>query len=366
MGKSELITKSFTFEGKRYYVRAKNEKEAIIKMANKQRNLAEGKVVISGNTTVEVWATKCVETYKTNQSEITRKTYLSRMKTCITDKIGNRPLKTIKPFDVQSLLNDLQDDSQYQISAVYQMLKFIFSKAKVNKLIAEDPTIDLQKPRGTKETRRALTEKEEHHFLEVCKKSDQFIVFLLMYYCGCRTSEAKEAMGKDIIQISDDTGVYPVLHIRGTKTKNADRNVPIPQELYDRIKDTPKFSYIAANKAGNKHTENSFKRAVKALRRAMNISMGCRVYRNQLIPPYPLADDFVPYCLRHTYCTNLCKKDVDIRTAQHLMGHSTIELTANIYTHIDNSSVIKAAQKMQEKDGTVAPAVAPTLRIIEK
>ena len=171
-----------------------------------------------------------------------------------------------------------------------------------------------------------------------------------MYYCGCRTSEAKEAMGKDIFKINDGVITYPVLHIRGTKTVNADRNVPIPPELYAIIKDTHPFSYIAPNDAGNKHTENSFKRAIKALRRAMNISMGCRVYRNQLMPPYPLAEDFVPYCLRHTYCTNLCKKGVDIRTAQYLMGHSTIELTANIYTHTDNSSVIAAAKKMQGKE----------------
>lgn len=344
----EYVRKTFTFDGKRYTVRGHTEKEAIIKMANKIRDLEEGKVVISGNTTVEVWAMKCVETYKTNQSEITRKTYLARMRACIFDKIGDRPLKTVKPFDVQAVLNDLQGSSQYHISAVYQMLRFIFSKAKINKLIAEDPTLDLQKPRGTKEPRRALTASEEEHFLKVCR-NDRFIIFLLMYYCGCRTSEAREAMGKDIIKISDDTGTYPVLHIRGTKTKNADRNVPIPQELYERIKDTPKFSYIATSKTGHKYTDSNFRQATKTLRREMNISMGCRVYRNHLIPPYPLAEDFVPYCLRHTYCTNLCKKGVDIRTAQHLMGHSTIELTANIYTHIDNSSVIAAAQIMQNK-----------------
>ena len=141
--------------------------------------------------------------------------------------------------------------------------------------------------------------------------------------------------------------------------------------LYEKIKDTPKSSYIAPNHAGNKHTENSFKRAVKALRRALNISMGCKVYRNQLIPPYPLADDFVPYDLRHTYCTRLCKQKVDIRVAQKLMGHSDIRLTANIYTHADNSNIIEAAQLMQASKKTnqtsdVAPAVAPTLRVIEK
>lgn len=35
----EYIRKTFTFEGKRYTVRGKTEKEAIMKMANKQRDL---------------------------------------------------------------------------------------------------------------------------------------------------------------------------------------------------------------------------------------------------------------------------------------------------------------------------------------
>ena len=88
--------------------------------------------------------------------------------------------------------------------------------------------------------------------------------------------------------------------------------------------------------------------------------MGCEVYRNKLMPPYPLADDIVPYCLRHTYCTNLCRKKVDIRIAQYLLGHSDIRLTANIYTHVDNSDVIEAAQLIAK---SVTPSVTPNTTI---
>ena len=73
---------------------------------------------------------------------------------------------------------------------------------------------------------------------------------------------------------------------------------------------------------------------------------GYKCYRNQLQPPLPLAEDFVPYCLRHTFCTNLAKAGVDIRTAQKLMGHSNIQMTANIYTHVDDSQIQIAAEKM--------------------
>lgn len=76
----------------------------------------------------------------------------------------------------------------------------------------------------------------------------------------------------------------------------------------------------------------------------MNISMRCKRYRNYLQSQCPLAEDFVPYNLRHTFCTDLQKKGVDIRTAQKLMGHSDITLTANIYTNLDNNDVISAAK----------------------
>ena len=166
-----------------------------------------------------------------------------------------------------------------------------------------------------------------------------------MYYCGCRPSEAREVMGKDISFINNQ----PVLHIRGTKTDNADRVVPIPEVLFEKIKDTAPDNYVGTNIYGEKLSQSSYDKLCRKLYREMNISMGCKVYRSQLVPPYPLAEDFVPYCLRHTYCTDLQKKGVDIRIAQYLMGHADIKMTANIYTHIDENTVLNVADKLNKK-----------------
>lgn len=54
----------------------------------KKRDLKEGRTVISSNMTVEAWAYKVVETYKTRQKEVTRKTYISRIRHCILEEIG--------------------------------------------------------------------------------------------------------------------------------------------------------------------------------------------------------------------------------------------------------------------------------------
>lgn len=342
---SDYITKTFTFEGKRYYVRGKTEREALLKLANKQRDLEEGKVAVNGNMTVSAWAYKAVETYKTNQKDITREKYIQRMKKCILDEIGDMPLKQVKPFDCQMVLNKQSGKSKTQINETYQTLKFIFNTARINKLIVSDPSLDIVKPKGYKNTRRALTDEERHHFLKVAETDERFNLFLLMYYCGCRPSEAREVMGKDI----DFLNEQPMLHIRGTKTENADRVVPIPDVFYDKIKDVKPDEYVGSTSKGKKHDQQTYKRLCKRLYREMNISMGCEVYRNALVPPYPLADDFVPYCLRHTYCTDLQKKGVDIRVAQYLMGHADIQMTANIYTHIDDSTVLDVAEKLNKK-----------------
>ena len=101
------------------------------------------------------------------------------------------------------------------------------------------------------------------------------------------------------------------------------------------------YAPVCKTRMDTQFNEQSTKRAWKSIERDMNIAMGCKVYRNELIPPYPLADDLSPYCLRHTYCTNLAKRNVDIRTAQQLMGHSDISLTANIYTHVTTEHLSK-------------------------
>lgn len=71
----------------------------------------------------------------------------------------------------------------------------------------------------------------------------------------------------------------------------------------------------------------------------MNIEMGCRTYRNKLLPPYPLQEPCRLYDLRHTYCTNLEAHGVPISIASRLMGHSDISITAQIYTHENDKSI---------------------------
>lgn len=331
--------KSITIDGKRYYIRADTLEELGAKIALKRRDVEEGRVLVTSSMTVDKWAEICTETYRQGIKEKRKEDIKRRYQNYISPVIGGFQLKQVKPIQCQQIVNQAQGRPFGR--ALSQELTFLFRQAVKNKLIYENPAEDIAKPPIPKSTRRALTKHEREHFLRVCADTDKFRVFELMYYCGCRPSEARRCIGADMT-INDG---FPMLHIRGTKSASADRVVPVPDALYRRIRGIHPLQPLAPGKYGIM-TQCEYVVRTQALKRALNLSMGCRTYRRQLVPPIPLAEDFVPYCLRHTYCTDLQRAGVDVRTAQKLMGHSTIQMTVHIYTHVDSDSILDAARVM--------------------
>lgn len=328
--------KRFAYNNKTYSVYADTLEELGEKKANKIAELKLKKKKES-NITVEEWAKICIDTYKTSQADATRRNYVYRMNRCILSYIGDMRVKDVTPIRCQEVLNHQKGKSKAHISEVCNTLKFIFKHAVYNDIIQKDPTLMLKKPKGTYNPRRALTELEREVFLDIAPTDRMYYGFLIMFYCGLRPMEAYECKGSDIHFIDKQ----PMLHVRGTKTVNADRNVPIPPELWEIIKNTPKNEYIALYNGKNLN-KDARRRCWHRLWRAMNIKAGTKLFRNQLVEPYLIPKDLTPYCLRHEYCSDLARKGIDIRIAQKLMGHSEISLTANIYTHVDNKEVISA------------------------
>lgn len=329
--------KSFMYHGKRYEVFADSLEALAEKKAKKLLSLETNQQKES-NISVKEWTERCIAVYKTNQADITRKKFVQRVNHCILEHIGDYRIKDITPLRCQEVLNLQAGKSRAQINEVYRALRFIFSHAVINDLITKDPTRALIRPNGTYNPRRSLTAQERDVFLQVAMTDRRYYGFLLMYYCGCRPLEACECMGSDLYKLDG----HPMLHIRGTKTKNADRNVPVPAELWKLIKNTRKSEYIAVYSNGNHITPDNRRRLWRSLWNKMNIKAGTRTYRNQLQEPYVIPKDLTPYCLRHDFCTRLAEKNVDIRIAQRLMGHSDIKLTANVYTHIDDKALVSS------------------------
>ena len=330
---------TFSYLGKRYEVRANSLEELYMKKALKLKDLKENIVVYDRNISVDEWAEKAFDTYKQGTKGLDD--VKARYRKYVSPYIGQKPLGIIKAVECQTILNNCAGMSFSHVSKLKQELSFIFESAIENQMIPFNPARKLRLPDYEKGVRRSITDNERKHFMACYEKDSAYLLFYIILKCGCRPEEAINLIGRDIDREKK------LLHIRGTKTKNSDRYVPIPDALFAAIEGTKPFEPISPNRDGKKHSKSSYIRLYEHLKRDMNISMGCKTYRNALIPPFPLADDFVPYCFRHTYCTDLCNSGVDVRTAQRLMGHANISITADIYTHIDIDDIMKAGELIE-------------------
>ncbi len=54
-----------------------------------------------------------------------------------------------------------------------------------------------------------------------------------------------------------------------------------------------------------------------------------------------------PHNLRHTAATLLLKQGVPLKVVSEMLGHSRIEITANIYSHVGGELQAAAAQKLE-------------------
>jgi integrase len=121
-----------------------------------------------------------------------------------------------------------------------------------------------------------------------------------------------------------------VLHVRGTKTKAATRDVPVPVSL--EIPEGSGPIFLTQN--GRSPSKTAQRHYWRTVTRAMSKISG-----------QPVAKDLTPYCLRHDYCTRLQEVGVPIDVARRLMGHSSVEITSKIYTHASEAA-LEAAREL--------------------
>lgn len=349
MAEYKYIKRSERYNGKKYEATGKTEKEALRKLADKIAAAKRGEETVNENMTVNAWYKQWKATYK-DPKGLTAKSlgmYDEKYDKYIKPKIGSLKMKDVRDIHLQKIMNEQAGKSISHTKKVRMVLQEMFKRARQSRIIVYDPAETLELPKTTEGKRRSITEEERAAILEVAKTHRSGLWILTLLYTGMRPGETAALVWNDIDFDKNEIRVHAAKEsgsksIKTPKTDAGNRTIPIHAELLPLLKEKKKkpFDPVFPTGAGNFQNENSLRRLWTGFKRDLDIHMGAKVYRNQIIESV-VAGDLTPYCLRHTFATDCAKAGVPLETVRWLMGHSDITITANIYQHPDTETLRK-------------------------
>lgn len=312
------MRKTFTYDGKRYYVERKTKSELDRAVEQKKAELREGKVKES-NITFKEYAYRWFRLYKSPfVSSATKYSYIASIKTWC-ENIGATKLKCVSPEDLQRVINAQYDMgvSKSKTDKLILTIRQIYRQAVSDRFVVYNPTTTIQKPKTQETSRTALTECQYRLILDRAKEHEYGDIILTILYLGLRPMEVS------LLTAGDFTNTY--VHVRGTKSKKADRYVVRPEALILDLRGKSDTDMVFVNKKGKSLTRDDLRRIWASFKEGLDL------------------DGVTLYTLRHTYGTRAQKAGVPIDVLADLMGHEKIETTRKYY--IDDNLESKERQR---------------------
>lgn len=209
---------------------------------------------------------------------------------------------------------------------------FLRTEGIVNELFIQLKRDRIKIADGSEETVDALSEEQVEKLLFYVEDRrkvtlrNKLIVYLLLY-TGVRVSEL---VG---IQIADIDFLTSTLKVTGKGGKR--REIGLRQDVLHLIRqymkeersesvfrDSPYL--LLSQRAGKMHRD-----AVRGWLAKISKELGFKLH---------------PHLFRHTFCTRLLKKGVDLTTVSKLAGHSTVNMTAKYYIQTTRQEKLDAVQ----------------------
>lgn len=182
--------------------------------------------------------------------------------------------------------------------------------------------------RYKKQRGKALTITEQQQLLKNLRGMRIEWIMLFYLHTGVRRCEALTIQWQDI-DYSEN-----LILIRGTKTADSYRHIlltePIKQILEEQRKQNERDKHYKGRGHLHKAPDNIvFPFSAEQISRAFK----------SVCPSHHLHD------LRHTFITRCAESGININVCQQLVGHTTANITLNIYTHVMDEFKRKEALK---------------------
>ena len=349
---------------KRRYFYGKTRAAVSEKITKTLNELATGMYIDPfENPTFESWAHTWLWEYKRYHIKPTTfEQYEMLLRLYANPKIGDIRLTKLKPFHLQKIYNQMIESgiSARTVRLLHTVVHAALKQALKNGLAVRNIADAVELPRQQKKEIRVLTVEEQYAFVDALKDEKMGAAYLFGLYTGARRGEVLALHWSDIdlknktvrihrtlnrVRTFDENGKRTKLFLGDTKTAKSTRLVPLLDYLVQLLKAHKKEQERDKRKFGCKYHDQD---VVFATDHGEYIDPGnySRKFK-KLIEKAGLAHAN-PHCLRHTFATRGLEAGMSLKTVQEILGHSSISLTSDIYTHVLLDTKRKDMKKLNQ------------------
>lgn len=356
------LQRSFTFNGKRYFVYGHSKAELDRKEFEKRTELEAGLEILENPTLDQFHDTWVKDRYGTIKESTIRKQYFQYIKCAeifieaAGKRFGEIRLKDVKAMDVREVQRALIDAGKATttVNGSIAHLSHIFHDAVNERRITFNPCATIKplkrtEPAARDTTHRALTIKEQKAFFEEAKKSFYYDTYRMAVLTGMRCGEIGALLNSDIrdgmIHVErtitkTETGAYKIGD--STKTDSGKRTIPLNEDIQEVIEHQKEINRMLDG--GNVINLND--RIFKAPERGLLMSTPINREIGRICKRIGI-ERFQFHALRATFATRAIEAGMDPRTLQEILGHSDYGLTMNLYGHVVDDTKTEAMQKLK-------------------
>lgn len=318
-----------------------------------------GTLADSGKITVaehmDLWLEKVIK------NRVREKTYLDyrdRVRLYVYPEIGSVRLDRLKPEQIQILYNDMIERglSPRSVRYVHTLLRNSLQQAIKWERIYRNPAdlVSDELPKQRREEMKALTPEQAAAFMEATVYSPMKAFFSLLLSSGMRPGEALGLKWADVDFDNKRVTVNRSLtRYRGggwsleePKTARSRRSIPLPPTVIDDLKEHKRGQNekILAAKEGE-YNDQGFVFAAKNGEPLSDRNILMRHFK-PLLKATGLPDIRL-YDLRHSCATLLLAAGENPKIVSERLGHASITLTLDTYSHVLPDMQQGAADKLE-------------------
>lgn len=340
----------------------KTRREAVEKMQGVLSEVRSGTYVEPTNITLEQWLNSWLDGRKGHVAYSTWRNYRNMIKNHLIPEVGKVKMVNLKTRDIQALLNRKMEEggrkdrkkgslSSRTVKYIYQTLHGALKQAIKERVIVFNPCESVELPKQHKEEMKPLNWQEVQRFLQEAEGNRYYAAYILELSTGLRKGELLGLKWEDLdfergtllvkrqlLRVGKEEGG---LVLSEPKTKRSSRKLTLDQSVLNTLKEHRKKQaqeklllgecyqdqgLIFATEEGKPVEPRNFTRKFK------------RILKSAGLPDIRFHD------MRHTFATLALEAGIPAKVVQEYLGHSTITMTLDTYSHLTQDMQTESAK----------------------